>query len=203
MAKTANRTGKPLQPRLIVGISGASGVIYGVKLLQALRPLPVETHLVMSRTAEITLAHETDFKVRQVQALADRVHAVTDMAAPLSSGSFRTQGMVIAPCSMRSLGELASGVTTSLLTRAADVVLKERRRLVLLVRETPLHSVHLRNMLTLSDMGAVIAPAMPAFYSRPQTLDDVIDHTVARVLDLFDLEGGQIKRWGESRNPSP
>jgi len=197
MAKTANRTGKPLQPRLIVGISGASGVIYGVKLLQALRPLPVETHLVMSRTAEITLAHETDFKVRQVQALADRVHAVTDMAAPLSSGSFRTQGMVIAPCSMRSLGELASGVTTSLLTRAADVVLKERRRLVLLVRETPLHSVHLRNMLTLSDMGAIIAPAMPAFYSRPQTLDDVIDHTVARVLDLFDLEGGRLKRWGE------
>ncbi|MGE0660045.1 MAG: UbiX family flavin prenyltransferase [Reyranellaceae bacterium] len=197
MGKTATSTGKPLQPRLIVGISGASGVIYGVKLLQALRPLPVETHLVMSRTAEITLAHETDLKVRQVQALADSVHAVTDMAAPLSSGSFRTQGMVIAPCSMRSLGELASGVTTSLLTRAADVVLKERRRLVLLVRETPLHSVHLRNMLALSDMGAVIAPAMPAFYSRPQTLDDVIDHTVARVLDLFDLEGGRLKRWGE------
>lgn len=197
MAKTATSTGKPLQPRLIVGISGASGVIYGVKLLQALRPLPVETHLVMSRTAEITLAHETDLKVRQVQALADRVHAVTDMAAPLSSGSFRTQGMVIAPCSMRSLGELASGVTTSLLTRAADVVLKERRRLVLLVRETPLHSVHLRNMLALSDMGAIVAPAMPAFYSRPQTLDDVIDHTVARVLDLFDLDGGRLKRWGE------
>lgn len=197
MAKTATRTGKSLQPRLIVGISGASGVVYGVKLLQALRPLPVETHLVMSRTAEITLAHETDLKVSQVQALADRVHAVTDLAAPLSSGSFRTQGMVIAPCSMRSLGELASGVTTSLLTRAADVVLKERRRLVLVVRETPLHSVHLRNMLALSDMGAIIAPAMPAFYSRPRTLDDIIDHTVARVLDLFDLEGGRLKRWGE------
>ena len=186
-----------MRPRLIVGISGASGVIYGVRLLQALKPLPVETHLVMSRTAEITLAHETDFKVRQVQTLADRHHNVADMAAPLSSGSFRTLGMVIAPCSMRSLGELASGVTTSLLTRAADVVLKERRRLVLLTRETPLHSVHLRNMLTLSDMGAVIAPAMPAFYSRPQSLDDVIDHTVARVLDLFDLDGGRLKRWGE------
>jgi 4-hydroxy-3-polyprenylbenzoate decarboxylase len=197
MAKKAAESGKPLKPRLIVGISGASGVIYGVRLLQALKTLPVETHLIMSKTAEITLAHETDFKVRQVQALADHVHAVTNLAAPPSSGSFRTVGMVIAPCSMRSLGELASGVTTSLLTRAADVALKERRRLVLLTRETPLHSVHLRNMLTLSDMGAVIAPAMPAFYSRPQTLDDVIDHTVARVLDLFGLDGGRLKRWGE------
>lgn len=197
MAKTAKKSDKPLTPRLIVGISGASGVIYGIRLLQALRPLPVETHLIMSRTAEVTLAHETDFKVKQVQALADHVYAVTDLAAPPSSGSFRTIGMVIAPCSMRSLGELASGVTTSLLTRAADVALKERRKLVLLTRETPLHSVHLRNMLTLSDMGAIIAPAMPAFYSRPQTLDDVIDHTVARVLDLFGLEGGRLKRWGE------
>lgn len=200
MARPA-RAGKSLndqpRPRLIVGISGASGVVYGIRLLQALEPLAVETHLIMSRTAEVTLAHETDFKVRQVQALADRVHSVTDLAAPPSSGSFRTIGMVIAPCSMRSLGELASGVTTSLLTRAADVALKERRRLVLLTRETPLHSVHLRNMLTLSDMGAVIAPAMPAFYSRPQTLDDVIDHTVARVLDLFGLEGGRLRRWGE------
>lgn len=197
MRKKAAKPAKPLNPRLIVGISGASGVIYGIRLLQALQELPIETHLVMSRTAEITLAHETDFKVRQVQALADVVHNVTDLAAPPSSGSFRTIGMVIAPCSMRSLGELASGVTTSLLTRAADVVLKERRRLVLLTRETPLHSVHLRNMLTLSDMGAIIAPAMPAFYSRPQSLDDVIDHTVARVLDLFGLEGGRLKRWGE------
>ncbi len=197
MAKTVKKSDKPLKPRLIVGISGASGVIYGIRLLQALRPLPVETHLIMSRTAEVTLAHETDFKVKQVQALADHVHAATDLAAPPSSGSFRTIGMVIAPCSMRSLGELASGVTSSLLTRAADVALKERRKLVLLTRETPLHSVHLRNMLTLSDMGAIIAPAMPAFYSRPQTLDDVIDHTVARVLDLFGLEGGRLKRWGE------
>ena len=187
----------PTPPRLIVGISGASGVIYGVRLLQALQPLAVETHLIMSRTAEVTLAHETDLKVRQVRALADRAHDAADLAAPPSSGSFRTIGMVIAPCSMRSLGELASGVTSSLLTRAADVVLKERRRLVLLTRETPLHSVHLRNMLTLSDMGAIIAPAMPAFYSRPQTLDDVIDHTVARVLDLFGLDGGRLKRWGE------
>jgi 4-hydroxy-3-polyprenylbenzoate decarboxylase len=197
MAKKSADASKPLMPRLIVGISGASGVIYGIRLLQVLQPLPVETHLIMSRTAEITLAHETDFKVKQVQALADHVHRADDLAAPPSSGSFRTLGMVIAPCSMRSLGELASGVTSSLLTRAADVALKERRRLVLLTRETPLHSVHLRNMLTLSDMGAVIAPAMPAFYSRPQTLDDVIDHTVARVLDLFGLEGGRLKRWGD------
>ncbi len=185
------------KPRLIVGISGASGVIYGVRLLQALQKLPVETHLVMTRTAEVTLAYETDYKVKAVQALADHVHAIGDMAAPLSSGSFRTLGMVIAPCSMRSLGELASGVTSSLLTRAADVVLKERRKLVLLVRETPLHNVHLRNMLTLSEMGAIIAPAMPAFYSRPKTLDEIIDHSVARTLDLFGLDGGSIKRWGE------
>ena len=183
--------------RIIVGISGASGVIYGVRLLQALKALPIETHLVMTRTAEVTLAYETDLKVKAVQALADRVHAIGDMAAPLSSGSFRTLGMVIAPCSMRSLGELASGVTSSLLTRAADVVLKERRKLVLLVRETPLHNVHLRNMLTLSEMGAIIAPAMPAFYSRPKTLDEVIDHSVARTLDLFGLSGGSIKRWAE------
>jgi 4-hydroxy-3-polyprenylbenzoate decarboxylase len=200
MAKPSPRAPRRPQselPRLIVGISGASGVIYGIRLLQALKPLPVETHLVMTRTAEITLAYETDFKVKQVQALADVVHAIGDMAAPLSSGSFRTIGMAIAPCSMRSLGELASGVTSSLLTRAADVVLKERRKLVLMVRETPLHNVHLRNMLTLSEMGAIVAPAMPAFYSRPKTLDDVIDHSVARTLDLFGLDGGRISRWGQ------
>jgi 4-hydroxy-3-polyprenylbenzoate decarboxylase len=193
----SNAGAEKIPQRLIVGISGASGVIYGVRLLQARKSLPVETHLVMTRTAEVTLAYETDLKVKAVQALADHVHAVGDMAAPLSSGSFCTMGMVIAPCSMRSLGELASGVTSSLLTRAADVVLKERRKLVLLVRETPLHNVHLRNMLTLSEMGAIVAPAMPAFYSRPQTLDQVIDHSVARTLDLFGLDGGTLKRWGE------
>src|SRR4029079_4659164 len=133
--------------RLIVGISGASGVIYGVRLLQALKALPVETHLVMTKTAEVTLAHETDLKVKDVKALADAVHSPSDLAAPISSGSFRTLGMVIAPCSMRSLGEIATGISTSLLTRAADVVLKERRKLVLMVRETPLHAVHLRNMV--------------------------------------------------------
>jgi flavin prenyltransferase len=182
--------------RLIVGISGASGVIYGVRLLEALQPMPVETHLVMTRTAEVTLAHETDLKVAAVRKLADVAHGVDDLAAAVSSGSFATMGMIVAPCSMRSLGEIAHGITTNLLTRAADVVLKERRKLVLLVRETPLHAIHLRNMTTLSEMGAVIAPPVPAFYNRPKTLDDVIDHTVGRVLDLFDLDTGKVKRWG-------
>ena len=183
------------QNRLIVGISGASGVIYGVRLLQALRELGVETHLVMSRTAEITLAHETALKVPEVQGLADKVYRIDDLAAAIASGSFRTRGMVVAPCSMRSLGEIANGISSNLLTRAADVALKERRRLVLLVRETPLHAIHLRNMTRLAQAGAVIAPPVPAFYNRPQTLDDVIDHTIGRVLDLFDLDTGKVKRW--------
>jgi 4-hydroxy-3-polyprenylbenzoate decarboxylase len=181
--------------RLIVGISGASGVIYGVRLLEALKPLPVETHLVMTRTAEITLAHETELKVADVRRLADVAYKIDDLAAAISSGSYRTVGMVVAPCSMRSLSEIAHGITSNLLTRAADVVLKERRKLVLVARETPLHSIHLRNMATLSDLGVIIAPPVPAFYSRPQTLDDIIDHTVGRILDLFDLDSGKIKRW--------
>jgi 4-hydroxy-3-polyprenylbenzoate decarboxylase len=181
--------------RLVIGISGASGVIYGVRLLEALKTLPVETHLVMTRTAEVTLAHETDFKVAALRKLADVAHGVDDLAAAVSSGSFRTLGMIVAPCSMRSLGEIATGISSNLLTRAADVVLKERRKLVLLVRETPLHAIHLRNMATLADMGAIIAPPVPAFYNRPETLDDVIDHTVGRVLDLFDLDTGKVKRW--------
>ncbi|MBM3622267.1 MAG: UbiX family flavin prenyltransferase [Alphaproteobacteria bacterium] len=184
------------QSRLIVGITGASGVIYGVRLLQALRDLPVETHLVLTKTAEVTLAHETDFKVKDVKALADVVHSPTDLAAPISSGSFRTLGMAIAPCSMRSLGEIATGISTSLLSRAADVVLKERRKLVLMVRETPLHAVHLRNMVTVAELGAIVTPAMPAFYSRPKTVDDIVDHSVGRLLDLFDLDAGIVKRWG-------
>jgi 4-hydroxy-3-polyprenylbenzoate decarboxylase len=181
--------------RLVIGISGASGVIYGVRLLEALKPLPVETHLVMTRTAEVTLAHETNLKVAAVRKLADVAHSVDDLAAAVSSGSFRTLGMIVAPCSMRSLGEIAAGISTNLLTRAADVVLKERRKLVLLVRETPLHAIHLRNMATLAEMGAIIAPPVPAFYNRPKTLDDIIDHTVGRVLDLFDIDTGKVKRW--------
>ena len=181
--------------RLIVGISGASGVIYGVRLLEALRPLPVETHLVMTRTAEVTLAHETDLKVADVRRLADVAYKIDDLAAAISSGSFRTIGMIVVPCSMRSLGEIAHGITSNLLTRAADVVLKERRRLVLVARETPLHAIHLRNMVTLAEMGAIIAPPMPAFYNKPKSLDDVIDHTVGRVLDLLDIDTGKVKRW--------
>jgi flavin prenyltransferase len=181
--------------RLIVGISGASGVIYGVRLLQALKELPVETHLVMTRTAEVTLAHETDLKVSDVRRLADVAFRIDDLAAAISSGSYRTIGMIVAPCSMRSLGEIAHGITSNLLTRAADVVLKERRRLVLVARETPLHAIHLRNMATLAEMGAIIAPPVPAFYNRPKTLDDIVDHTVGRLLDLFDLDTGTVKRW--------
>ncbi len=182
-------------PRLIVGISGASGVIYGVRLLQALQTLPIEAHLVMTRTAEVTLAHETDLKVSDVRRLADVAYKIDDLAAAVSSGSFRTIGMIVVPCSMRSLGEIAHGITSNLLTRAADVVLKERRKLVLVARETPLHAIHLRNMATLAEMGAIIAPPVPAFYNRPKTLDDVVDHTVGRILDLFDLDTGTVKRW--------
>ena len=191
--------------RLIIGITGASGVRYGVRLLQILRPLPVETHLVLSRTAEVTLACETQFKVAEVQALADQCHSAADMAAPIASGSFRTLGMIVAPCSIRTMAEIASGVTASLLTRAADVVLKERRRLVLMVRETPLHTGHLRTMTQLSEIGAIIAPPVPAFYAQPQSLDEMVDHTLGRILDLFDLDTGTVRRWGEGaerRRPS-
>ena len=184
--------------RIIVAISGASGAVYGARLLQVLQDLPgIETHLVVSDAGWRNLRHELDMDRHAVEALAHHVHDVDNVGAAIASGSFRCHAMVVAPCSMRTLAAIAHGLADNLLTRAADVALKERRRLVLLTCETPLHSVHLRNMLTLSDMGAVIAPAMPAFYSRPQTLDDVIDHTVARVLDLFGLEGGRLKRWGE------
>ncbi len=181
--------------KLIVGISGASGAIYGVRLLQMLKTLPVETHLVMTRTAEVTLAHETDLKASDVRRLADVAYKIDDLAAAISSGSYRTIGMIVAPCSMRSLSEIAHGITSNLLTRAADVVLKERRKLVLVARETPLHAIHLRNMTTLADMGAIIAPPVPAFYNRPRSLDEIVDHTVGRVLDLFDLDTGKVKRW--------
>jgi len=190
-----SRPPKRLPKRLIVGISGASGIIYGVRLLQALKTLPVETHLVMTRTAEVTLAHETKMKVADVRRLADVAYPISDLAAAISSGSFRTIGMIVAPCSMRSLGEIAHGITSNLLTRAADVILKERRRLVLVARETPLHTIHLRNLVTVSELGAIVAPPMPAFYNKPKTLDDVIDHTVGRILDLFDLDTGKVKRW--------
>lgn len=186
------------QRRLIVGISGASGVTYGVRLLQLLRNAGIETHLVMSKTAELTFAYETSLKIADVKALAHTTHPIDDMAASIASGSFRTAGMIVAPCSMRSMSEIASGVTTTLLTRAADVTLKERRRLVLMVRETPLHTGHLRNMTALSEMGAIIAPPVPAFYAQPETLQDMVDHTVGRVLDLFEIDVGVVQRWGET-----
>jgi len=188
---------KPGRPRLIVGISGASGAIYGARLLELLRPLEIETHLVMSRSAEITLVLETGLKPAELRSRADVVHAVGDLAAPISSGSFATVGMIVAPCSVRTMSEIATGATTTLLSRAADVVLKERRRLVLLVRETPLHTGHLRTMTALSEMGAVIAPPVPAFYAKPQSLEEMIDQTLGRALDLFGIDAGVVRRWGE------
>lgn len=194
---------RPAVPqRLIVGISGASGVVYGIRILQTLRALDIETHLVLTRSAEVTIAMETDWKIAEVRALASVAHPADDIAASISSGSFRTMGMVVAPCSMRSMSDIACGTTTGLLSRAADVVLKERRRLVLMVRETPLHLGHLRTMTALAEMGAIIAPPVPAFYAKPDGLDDLIDHTVGRALDLFDLDSGRVRRWGETARRS-
>jgi 4-hydroxy-3-polyprenylbenzoate decarboxylase len=181
--------------RIVVGISGASGVIYGVRMLEALRELGVETHLIVSKAAEMTLAYESDLKAKDLRELATVYHPMTDIGASVSSGSFPTMGMVITPCSIRTMSEIATGVTGSLMSRAADVVLKERRRLVLAIRETPLHTGHLRTMLQLAEMGAIIAPVMPAFYNRPQSLDDIVNHSVGRMLDLFGLDAGIVKRW--------
>lgn len=186
--------------RLIVGISGASGIIYGVRILQALQGTGIETHLVMSDSARITLAAETDFSIKEVEALAGEVHNAKNIGASISSGSFKTMGMVVAPCSIRSLSEIAWGTTTSLLSRAADVVLKERRRLVLMVRESPLHAGHLRSMTQAVENGAIIMPPMPAFYAKPKTLDDMVNHTVGRCLDLFDIETDLVNRWAGMGN---
>jgi 4-hydroxy-3-polyprenylbenzoate decarboxylase len=181
--------------RLIVGITGASGAIYGVRILERLNELPVETHLVATRWARVTIEHETGWAWPDVRALADVVHAEGDQAAAISSGSFRTDGMVIAPCSVKTLGAIANGFAYNLVCRAADVVLKERRRLVLAVRETPLHAIHLRNMLTLSELGATIFPPTPAFYNRPASVDEIVDQTVLRILDQLDLDLPSPARW--------
>jgi 4-hydroxy-3-polyprenylbenzoate decarboxylase len=181
--------------RLVVGITGASGVAYGIRALEVLREAGVETHLVLSKAAELTMTYETDLKAADVRAMASVWYSAGDIGAAVSSGSFRTMGMLIVPCSVRTMSEIATGVTGTLMSRAADVVLKERRRLVLGVRETPLHSGHLRTLLQLSDMGAVVAPLVPAFYSRPRSLEDIVDHTVGRLLDLFDIETDIVKRW--------
>ncbi|MDO9338518.1 MAG: UbiX family flavin prenyltransferase [Caulobacter sp.] len=183
--------------RLIVGISGASGALLGIRALDACRDLGVESHLVLSRSAALTVSQETDLTIADVAARADVVHKVGDVGASIASGSFRTLGMIIAPCSVRTMGEIATGVTSTLLTRAADVVLKERRRLVLMVRETPLHLGHLRTMTALAEMGAIIAPPMPAFYARPASIAEMIDQSVGRALDAFGLDWAPVKRWGE------
>ncbi|MHC3126122.1 3-octaprenyl-4-hydroxybenzoate carboxy-lyase [Brevundimonas sp. GN22] len=181
--------------RMIVGISGASGVIYGVRALDALKELGIESHLVMSRAAVLTLSQETDLTLDDVTSKASVVHRIADVGATIASGSFRTLGMLIAPCSVRTMSEIATGVTSTLLTRAADVVLKERRTLALLVRETPLHLGHLRTMTSLTEMGAIITPPLPAHYTRPQSVEEIVDQSVGRALDLFGLDWSPVRRW--------
>lgn len=196
MADVVNSTVRALSPsRLVVGISGASGVIYGARVLDALRELGVESHLVVTRAALLTLSQETDLTPDELTAKADVVHRLNDVGATISSGSFRTLGMIVAPCSVRTMSEIATGVTSTLLTRAADVTLKERRPLVLMVRETPLHLGHLRTMTALAEMGAVIAPPLPAFYARPESLEQMIDQSVGRALDVFGLDWAPVRRW--------
>jgi flavin prenyltransferase len=189
------------QPRLVVGVSGASGIVYGLRALDACRELGVESHLVMSKAAALTLAQETSLSPAEVNARAGVVHKVSDVGAAIASGSFRTLGMIVAPCSVRTMSEIATGVTSSLLTRAADVTLKERRPLVLMVRETPLHLGHLRTLVKLAEMGAVIAPPLPAFYAQPASLEAMVDQSVGRALDLFGLSWRPVKRWGQDIGP--
>ena len=188
--------------RLIVGISGASGMIYGVRMLDALRELGVESHLVVTRAALLTLSQETDLSADDLMGRADVTHRLNDVGATIASGSFRTLGMVIAPCSVRTMSEIATGVTSTLLTRAADVVLKERRPLVLMVRETPLHLGHLRTMTALAEMGAIIAPPLPAFYARPASIAEMVDQSVGRALDLFGLDWSAVRRWDGLKGPA-
>lgn len=183
--------------RLVVGISGASGVAYGIRLIESLKDLRIESHLVMSKAAEMTITYETTLKPKQVAAKADKTYAIGDIGAPIASGTFKTLGMIVAPCSVRTMSEIATGVTTTLLSRAADVTLKERRPLILMVRETPLHLGHLRTMTALAEMGAVILPPVPAFYAEPKTLTDLVDQMVARALDFVGCEWPNAKRWGE------
>jgi len=186
--------------RLLVGISGASGAIYGIRLLELLKDTDIETHLVVSRAARTTLAYETSVSLTDVQALATVTYPEQDIGAACSSGSFRTLGMIVAPCSIKTMSEIAAGTTSNLVSRAADVCLKERRRVVLMLRETPLHLGHIRSMAAVTEQGAIVYPPVPAFYARPQTLDEMIDHTLGRVLDLFDIDIGTVRRWnGDAR----
>src|ERR1044072_1670050 len=192
----AQETAKNKAVRLVIGLTGASGVAYGIRALEACSDLGIESHLGMTKPAEMTIGYETKLSPRQVAAKADFSYAVTDIAAPIASGSFKTKGMIVAPCSVRTMSEIATGVTTNLLTRAADVMLKERRPLILMVRETPLHLGHLRRMTPLKEMGAIILPPMPAFYAEPRTLSDLVDQMVGRALDLLGYDWPDVKRWG-------
>lgn len=195
MAEVVNTAIRNPSQRLVVGISGASGVIYGVRVLDALRELGVESHLVVTRAALLTLSQETDLTPDDLTGRADVVHKLADVGATIASGSFQTLGMIVAPCSVRTMSEIATGVTSNLLTRSADVVLKERRPLVLMVRETPFHLGHLRTMTALTEMGAIIAPPLPAFYARPKSIEDIVDQSVGRALDLFGLDWSTVRRW--------
>jgi len=188
-------TAKP--ERLIVGISGASGAILGIRVLQLLQPTPIETHLVISKAASLTISSETDTTVEDIRSLADVTYPATDISAAISSGSYKTRGMIIAPCSIKTMGEISSGITSNLLSRAADVVLKERRRLVLMLREAPLHAGHLKQALAVTEMGAIVSPPVPAFYAQPKNIDEMVTQMAARSLDLFDIDGINLKRWGE------
>lgn len=181
--------------RLIIGISGASGAAYGIAALRLARAAGLETHLVVSRSALLTLHQELGLQKADLEAHADMVHAPSDIGATIASGSFRTMGMLVAPCSVKTMSEIATGVTSTLMSRAADVVLKERRRLVLMLRETPLHLGHLETMTALTRMGAIIMPPVPAFYAKPQSLEEMVTHSAARALDLFDIETGAVRRW--------
>lgn len=188
--------------RLVVGISGASGAVYGIRLLELLQGSEIETHLVISRAAQVTIACETNFKISEIEKLATVVHSNQDVGAACSSGSFQTLGMVIAPCSIKTMSEIATGATANLISRAADVALKERRRVVLLLRETPLHLGHIRTMAAVTEAGAIVYPPVPAFYARPASLSEMVDHTLGRVLDLFEIDLGVVNRWtGEKARP--
>ncbi len=188
--------------RIVVGVTGATGIVYGVRLLEALRALSIETHLVMTKPAEITAAQEWPQPVKEIRALADFSYRIGDVGSAIASGSFATLGMIVAPCSAKTVAEIAAGTSSNLLTRAADVCLKERRRLVLMVRETPLHAGHLKAMLLATEIGAIIAPPVPAFYAKPATLDDMVNHTIGRVLDLFGMESGLVARWAGRQSPT-
>ncbi len=187
--------------RLIIGVSGASGAVYGVRMLRACADLGVESHLVASRAAALTLKQETGLSIAELGAMAGVVHRPADVGAAIASGSYPSLGMVVAPCSVRTMSEIATGVTSSLLTRAADVTLKERRPLVLMVRETPLHLGHLRTLVRLAEMGAIIAPPLPAFYAKPASIEALVDQSVGRALDLFGLSWSPVRRWGEDIGP--